>query len=292
MSIDTQPALPEDTPPRVPYTASYTAIWNTIAAHKNEPSLDVRVHDTVAPLVADLHLQRQQDPRAIYDIHFHRSLLAAELAPLLVLNEQDFDAMPPEVFQGAIERIREVATFQIRDILHGFKVGMTPNEIDAFDGILHEITPMGVYSQGDTLLLPASDIEDRYHKTDLNAYRKTDTIRHERVQCKRNKSSSPPIPGVVLIDAADYGNRTDPRKRIYRPENTSHLLVEAADGDVSAAEKLAEISQSFWEIADHRLSKEYQEIQQEMFEERMRNLRFRGRIAPEMLAPFMTIDKQ
>lgn len=292
MSLDTQPALPEDTPPRMPYTASYAAIWNTIAAHKNEPSLDVRVHDTLAPLVADLHLQRQQDPGVIYDIHFHRSLLAAELAPLLVLTEQDFAAMPPEVFQGAIERVREVTTFQVRDILHAFEVGVSQREMEALDGILHEITPMGVYSQGETLLLPASDVEDQWHKTDLNAYRKTDSIRHERVQCKRDKSSSPPIPGVVLIDATDYGNRTNQRKGIHRPNNSSHLLVEAGNGDITAAKKLADISQDFWDLADHRLSEAFQVTQQATYEKRMRDLRFSVRIPAEMLKPFIITDNQ
>lgn len=292
MSIDTQPALPEETPPKVSYAASYTAIWNTITAHRSEPSLDVRVHDMLAPLVADLHLQRQQDPRAISDIYFYRSLLAAELAPLLVLTEQDFAAMPPEVFRGATERVREVATFQIRDILHAFEVGVTIHEIEALDGILHEITPMGVYSAEDTLLLPASDSEDRYHKTDLNAYRKTDGIRHERVQCKRNKNNSPPIPGVILIGAADYGNSQDQRSGIYRFNNTSHLLVEAADGDASAAERLAAISASFWELADHRLSEGFQKTQQAMNDKYKLSVRFPGRITADQLKPFIAIDDQ
>lgn len=286
------PTAPKDMPPRAPYVASYAAIWNTITDHKTESSLDVRIHDTLAPLLADLHTQRLEDPRAIYDIHFHRSLLAAELAPLLVLTEHDFAAMPPEVFQGAIERVREVVTFQIHDILQAFETGVTIHQMEALDGILHEITPMGAYSHGDTLLLPASDADDRFNKTDLDVYRKTDTIRHERVQCKRNRSSSPYIPGVILIDAADYGNRADPRSGVHRLNNTSYLLVEAANGDALATERLSKIGDSFWKLADYRLSAQFKTDQTDLYGRRMRDLRFPNRIPAEMLTPFMTPGEQ
>lgn len=287
MSIDMQPSVPENTPSRTSYSAVYTTIWNTITAHKSEPSLDVRIHDTLAPILADLQNQREQDPNALCDIHFHRALLAAELAPLLTLTEQDFQAMPQEAFQGATERVREVAVSHIRDILHAFEVGVWVRDMEALDGILHELTPLGLYSQGDTLLLPASDAEDRYRKTDLNAYQKTDTIRHERVQCKRNKISSPPIQDVILIDASDYSNRASQRKGIRRLNNTSHLLVEAADGDMAAHETVTAIGRSFWELAEYRLSEEFETAHRAAHIKAMPGIRFMARIPASMLEKYL-----
>lgn len=220
---------------------------------------------------------------------YYRARLAVELMPTIIDITRN-TTFTREQLDYHIASIQTSAAGLLKDILASFQpgIGVSIQQSEEYVGIINEITPMALYSQHDTLLLPASHELDIRHKTDLIGYRfDKDGVRiaTQFIQCKTDVRFAKPTQHVPLIHADDFNNRVNPSLNVQHDHETSALLVERHKGTITPDEEeyLEELSDDFWAIIAERSTDEYRDTQTKLADTAMRGVRFSNRISKDML---------
>jgi len=260
----------------------YPGLWNEIESVEHTPEATRATHIGNIQSAAQLALRQYNEltePTQRSDAYY-RAHVVTELLPSLT-DIKDKEHLTKEELRYHGEAIRSAAARALGDILGLFTpgTGVTLDRSTSLIGLINEITPLGLYSRGNTLVLPASHKQDLYERTDVIAYQFDDEgnkLRAQPIQCKTNKRYTQPIDGIPLLDAKDFNNRVNVRLGVHHDNETSLLLVEEEMGIISAPEKayLDDLSADLWDILDERLTPEFQERHRRIAHQALLNVRF------------------
>jgi hypothetical protein len=187
-------------------------------------------------------------------VDYYRYATSVKLAPVIseLQRRTEFEDEEIEMFQ---EMIVDGMKPLLQDSLAALDMNYRNRMHGEVAGIINEITPIILYTSGDTIVLPASVDEDKHEKTDLRAIRFAGNKlqRNQAIQCKSSMKYNFFTKGVATIAATDFGNGfyNAPTGEDYA---TSRALVsgniEMSDDALATIETYRS---HFWPTVDERL---------------------------------------
>ncbi len=242
-------------------------LWNDVKNLREIPTSqdgDAFVDDASKRHQADLSQflseHRQKNSEYYTDPNYYRLVFMETALPALV-NFSREKSIGKDRLHNYQQSLQKGAVSAGREMLAAFDKGVWSTQANNIIGVMNEITPIGVYSRGDTVVTLATHEEDMKEKTDLIASRINRfgmVSWRQNIQAKTNINPHNPIPNVALLDAKDFGNRSN-GKDILHDQEITRLLIEEEDGVIMPSDKsyLLTLHENFWPLVHYRLSRDF-----------------------------------
>lgn len=242
-------------------------LWNDVQelreipmSHEGDTFVDDASEQHQANLSLFLLEHRRQDSEYYTDPNYYRLVFMETALPALI-NFSREKSVSKERLRRYQQSLQKGAVSAGREMLAAFNKGVWSTQANNIIGVMNEITPIGVYSRGDTVVTLATHEEDMKEKTDLVASRINRfgmVSWQQNIQAKTNISPYDPIPNIALLDAKDFGNRSN-GKDILHDQEITRLLIEEEDETTSPSDKsyLEALHENFWPLVHYRLSRDF-----------------------------------